>query len=305
MAKTKTTPKKKAAKKSAVKKPAAKPLRRATRTKSSASGPRGEPRTADGQLVQLLTMLPALDDLHRDAFFEQFTNQACMELGRRTKSSAVREQAFAWAVAAAPALLGADTKHRIGYAAMRLTWLVELVAELDRVKAGAPRSADAASLRNARDILREKAKAERARLKARLAVALAGDAGAALLAGAPTNDEELIEALHSLATLADKLLTGTHAERIRAASANLTDVDASAAIGIADALHDARHDVTLGGRAARDRDTPEVNAVEGRILHELLLLRDAFDHARTDGVPVPAFVPNSGTAGVLARTSAA
>lgn len=78
----------------------------------------------------------------------------------------------------------------------------------------------------------------------------------------------------------------------------------SAAIGIANGLRDAKLDVTLGGRATGDRDTPAVNLVEGRILKELLLLRDAFDHARSEGVAVPVLVPNRGTQDVLARSHA-
>src|SRR4051812_35314073 len=64
---------------------------------------------------QLLPRLPALDETHRDAFTSQFTDAQCSELGTKTKSSAVRDGALAWAGDAATAVLDPALAPSIDY----------------------------------------------------------------------------------------------------------------------------------------------------------------------------------------------
>lgn len=256
---------------------------------------------------QLLTRLPALDELHRGAFRSQFTDADCAALGAKTKSAAVRDGAVAWAAEAFPALTDASLFDDIDYSPERLAWLVELVIGLDaeREKSRGKGKVQSTS-RTARDVARGKAKTVRHRLSKKLARIVRGDdiARAELAgAGAAPTDRELAEALGVLASLADKVLKSKDPTvGVLAKAGRLTERDVTNARGAAREISTAKEDVALGGRAQGDRDTPAVNVIEGRVLQELLFLRDAFDEARKRGVPVPALIPRAGLHEVLART---
>lgn len=90
--------------------------------------------------------------------------------------------------------------------------------------------------------------------------------------------------------------------RLLAATAHVTAADATLANNAKNSMGTATETVTLGGRSSGERDTPEVNVVEGRVTSELLLLRDAFDDARRRGVAVPALVVPVNLRHVLGRS---
>jgi len=58
-----------------------------------------------------------------------------MTLGARTKSAAVRECAMQWAAIALKALLSGD-KELIAYAPERLSFVLELIVQLDAERCG-------------------------------------------------------------------------------------------------------------------------------------------------------------------------
>ena len=249
---------------------------------------------------QLLTHLPALDETHRKAFSGQFPDADCLALGARTKSEAVRNVALAWAAEAAPLLTGPQADD-VDYDPSRLAWVVELVVKLDvqRDDAGLTGKKQS-SLRSERDLALSKAKVLHARLASKLKRAAPG--GALDGAAAGESVAELAAGLKSLANLVDQTVQSKDpSARILAQTAKLTAADAQAARDAAKSLSTAGEQVTLGGRAKGDRDTPAVNLVEGRLLKELLFLRDAFDEAKGRGVPVPALAVTPGVKQVLAH----
>jgi hypothetical protein len=270
---------------------------------------------AEGQLSEpgalaapatLLGRLPTLDTDHRAAYLSQFTDAECTSLGEKTRSAAVRAAALAWAAEATPTLLGPHAKE-IDYAPKRLAWLVELITSLDAERsAGLQKNTLQSSVRSERDVSRVKGQELKQRLAQKLSRVVKGNAVATqnlAAVGATATDEELAGALTNLARLTDGLLkSADKGVAILAETANVTAADADAARAAARSLGQSRDSVALGGRAHGDRDTPEINRVEGRVLHELVFLRNAFDEARSRGVPVPALVPTPGVQVVLGRS---
>ena len=256
---------------------------------------------------QLLTRLPALEAIHRKAFTNQFTEAACLALGTATKSAAVRAGALAWAGEAQPAVTNAAIADEIDYAPERLTWVVELIVRLDAVRGeSGQKGALQSTTWTTRDVSRDKAKALRQRLMRKLRRVVAGDeiASRALAdTAAVATDQELTDALNAIASVVDTVTASSDPEvRILATMARVTAADAEEARAAASASASTKDTVALGGRSVGDRDTPAVNQVEGRLLKELLFLRDAFDDARQRGVAVPALIAPPGLRQVLARS---
>jgi hypothetical protein len=286
-----------------------KPKRTAKRARTSRPkpAPSPAPTAASPGPDQLLARLPALDGAHRNAYLGQFSEADCAALGAQTKSAAVRAGALAWAAEATPALASPALAPEIDYAPERLAWLVELIVRLDAARGESGRSgARQSSVRTVRDVAREKAWGVRKRLAGKLSRVVRGDPIATVAladAGSAPSDDDLLGSLGILASLADRVTQSTEPSvLVLAASARVAAADATGAREAMAALKAASRDVALGGRAQGERDTPAVNVVEGRVLFELLFLRDAFDDARRRGVAVPALVPPTGLRHVLAHS---
>lgn len=256
---------------------------------------------------QLLAVLPTIDGAHRDAFMGQFSDAACAELGAQSKSPAMRACGLSWAADATQALTNPALAPEIDYAPERLTWVVELIVRLDAARgASGARGSTQSTLRTERDVARVKAGEVRKRLLSKLKRVVKGDLLTTAQfrdAGAAPDDAELARSLGQLALLVNQVTTSPDKSvRLLAATARVTAADATLANNAKNSMGTATETVTLGGRSSGERDTPEVNVVEGRVTSELLLLRDAFDDARRRGVAVPALIVPVNLRHVLGRS---
>jgi hypothetical protein len=255
----------------------------------------------------LLAKLPGLAGAHRKVFTGQFTDAECVARGAKTRSLAVRDCGVSWASDASAALLSPALAPEIDYAPERLAWVLELCVRLDAERAASgAKGKKQSTVRTERDVARAKAVALRRRLLTKVGHLVKGDdvvsAELDAAAAAPT-DDELMGSLGQIATLVDTFTQSKDAEmRLLAAMWRVTPADADAARAAVSALGDASNDVALGGRATGDRDTPEVNLVEGRLSFELLLLYEAFEEARGRGVPAPVLVVPPGLRHVFQRS---
>lgn len=254
-------------------------------------------------LAQMVVRVPAVDAASRAAFTAQFTSVECVTLGAQTRSVAVRECAMQWAASMLKAVTGPE-KELVPYAPERLSFVLELIGGLDAVRgANAKTNADSGSLRNERDLARTRHAAASRRLESLLVRATKGDEAAsaevAQLRGHGKSDRETAEATQSLVKLARKRLQGTKAQKLVAASVCLTAARVDEADAAASALLDARDDVALGASGASQKDSAAVNAVEGRVLLEMRMMKASIEEAREDGATVPALVPTAGVAHVF------
>jgi hypothetical protein len=199
-----------------------------------------------------------------------------------------------------------DSASDIDYTPERLTWVVELVVQLDAARDESKSTKSSQStVRTQLDVNRTKAKDLRERLMDKLGRVAAGDElTEAVLdgAGAAPTDSALADSLKAIASIIQGVLASTDPNMaILAQCARLTDADATAATDAASSVTQAKAEVALGGPGQADRDTPAVNLVEGRVLYELLFLRDAFDEARKRGVAAPALIPPTSLRHVLSK----
>lgn len=197
-------------------------------------------------------------------------------------------------------------KELVPYAPERLSFVLELIGGLDAVRgANAKTSADSGSLRSERDLARTRHAALSRRLESLLLRATKGDDAAsaqvARLRDHGKSDRETAEATQSLVAVARKLLQGTKAQKLVAASVCLTAARVEEANRAASALLDARDDVALGASGASQKDSAVVNAVEGRVLLEMRMMKVSIEEAREDGATVPVLVPTAGVAHVFGR----
>ena len=254
-------------------------------------------------LAQMVVRVPALDAASRAAFTAQYTPVECVTLGAQTRSVAVRECAMQWAAGMLKAVTGPE-KELVPYAPERLSFVLELIGGLDAVRgANAKTNADSGSLRSERDLARTRHAAASRRLESLLVRATKGDEAAsaevAQLRGHGKSDRESAEATQSLVRVARKLLQGTKAQKLVAASVCLTAARVEEADVAARALLDARDDVALGASGASQKDNAAVNVVEGRVLLEMRMMKASIEEAREDGATVPALVPTAGVVHVF------
>lgn len=258
-------------------------------------------------LAQLIARTPSIGADERSAYTAQYSKQECITLGARTKSAAVRECAVKWAALALEGLWSGD-KELIAYSPERLSFVLELIVTLD-AKRSANTKKDAASgtLRTGRDLARTRLGETRIKFFRVLLRATKGDdaktAEVERLRAHGESDRETAEAVRDAAAVGEKLLKGAKAQRIVASSVGLTDALVKQAKEASSALLDARDDVALGASGTHQRDSTDVNAIEGRLLHEMRLMKGAFDDARDDGASVPVLVPTAGVASAFKKTS--
>jgi hypothetical protein len=258
-------------------------------------------------LAQLIARTPSIGADERAAFTAQYSKAECIALGARTKSAAVRECAVQWAALALKGLSSSDGEL-IAYSLERLSFVLELVVTLDAERASNSKTDVASgSLRSGRDLARTRLGETRIKFFRVLVRATKGDdqktADVERLRAHGESDRETAEAVRDAAALGEKLLKGGKAQRIVASSVGLTDALVKQAKEASAALLGARDDVAIGASGTHQRDSTDVNAIEGRVLHEMRLMKGAFDDARADGASVPVLMPTLGVASVFKKTS--
>ncbi len=254
-------------------------------------------------LAHMLSRVPSIGAEERAAFTAQFTPAECIRLGAQTRSAAVRECAVTWAAGVLGAVTGPE-KELVPYAPERLAFVLECIVELDAVRAqDAKKSAASTVLRSARDLARTRLSQVRRRLLPVLMRAAKGNAAAsaevAQLRDHGASDRESAEGMQSLVRVARKLLTGTSAQKLVANSMGLTAARVDAADAAAQSLLNARDDVSAGASGTPQKDSREVNLVEGRVLHEMRAMKASIADARKAGASVPLLVPTAGVAHVF------
>jgi len=287
----------------------AKPTKKKTPGKSApakkavakAVAPRPAAASSD-DVAPLFAGLPELTDDDRNAFHSEHDETACIAMGGQTRSGAVRDLALTWISETKKAALA----NLIDLDASRVRWMVELLALLDAQRAAAAGANTAqTTLRTTRDVAAGQVKRLRTRLSSKLTLIARNTSFAAGVQDQRSDggtDSARRASLGALADIADKLLASRDTNIVaRCRARKLTAADVEAARAAITALSGARGDVALGTPSAVGKDPPAVNAVEGRLLFELIDARDAIDTAIEDGAAVSPLVPSSATAHVLAR----
>ena len=254
-------------------------------------------------LAQMLSRVPPIGAEERGAFTGQFAQSECIEMGKQTRSVAVRECAVKWAAEMLSAVTGPE-KELVPYSPERLSFVLELIVNLDAERDKNTKTrVDSGALRSDRDLARTRLAAARKRLVPALQRATQGDDSAsaevARLRDQGSSDRESAESTQGLVKVGRKLINGTNAQRIVASSIGLTAARLDAADAAAKGLLDARDDVALGASGAVQRDSPTVNAIEGRVLLEMRIMKASIEDAREDGASVMALVPTVGVAHVF------
>lgn len=254
-------------------------------------------------LAQMLARAPAIGAEEREAFTAQFTLAECTTMGAQTRSAAVRECAVKWAARVLTVVTGPESEL-VPYSSERLSFVLELIIALDAERGRNTESkADSGALRTERDLARARLIAARKRLVPALLRATKGDDAAsaevARLRDQGTSDRETAESTQGLVKVARKRLAGTTAQKIVAKSVGITAPRVSIADAAAKALLEARDDVALGASGAGQKDSSEVNALEGRVLLEMRIMRASIEEAREDGASVMGLVPTAGVAHVF------
>jgi hypothetical protein len=262
-------------------------------------------RTAKpNEATRILALWPAITDVQRSAFQQQFADDRCTMMGNKTQSANVVKDALAFAHTIDEGLRKYPGALR-RYSPARFVWFLECILELDKQRhimetgkdAGAParKSADLALIK-ATDVRKE---------LAHVLEMLTGDhpldqQELHRASGAPRKPEEFVESLNDLAKLGDQWLRRTDGEsKALVASVDLQRGDVDLAWSAATELQDAL-DAAAGKRRSYGNDTRDVNKIEGRVLLEMKYAMNAFARAREANTAVPLLVPGSGTRHTLA-----
>ncbi len=296
MAKPKKTSKAKSSKKPAPKAKSA--PKKAVAAKASGGGGGGK-KTSEA--ARILASWPPITDVERAAFNGQYRDDKCQQLGARTQSDAVRNEAVGFARVIDGALRKFPQALR-RYGASRFVYFLESIVALERTRA---ESSDkgAGAARNSLDHSVSVAKASRRDLLHALEQ-LTGDSDVEQgslddARGHGEKPSDLVESLHALARLADGWLRRTDGEsKALVASLDLQRGDVDHAWGTADDL-DLAIQQASGERRSGGKDSRDVNIVEGRVLLEMRYAMRAFAHARESAAGVPALNAGAGTRGVL------
>lgn len=244
------------------------------------------------RLAAMLDALPSLDETTRAAFRSQFTDDQCRELGATTRAAVVELEAMGMARTAWDFLLGPRTAL-VRYTPERLAWLLTCLGELvaargddlaARNKAASSRSGRSLAETAAQRVLGELHLALRDVVVGRDDLAKALDTAGDSVT--PTSDTA--GALDAYANVLDAWLRGKdRALHALLRGANLGAEDVIRAREAASALRRER-DASQSLGSAR-YDSAAVNAIEGRVLFELRLLRKTFGRAaeRTGDPTIP------------------
>lgn len=259
-----------------------------------------DPSTDRATLGVLLARRGQIDDAHREAFDELISDEDRARLGIQTKAQGALHDAVAWAVqmdkafTEYPAIVSQHySPERFQYYLDRTAALAELVtAESNRRGAG----------RGTRTTAEQREKAAREKRET-LIDALKGFAGerraekeALAAATGQTGTAELLgTSIANLAALGRKWLARKDAKAvIQAKSAGLTAALVTDTLKAARALTDAASTAQLAGRLPAT-DSPEVNLIEGTVLHEMGEAERCFRNIRKKTLLVGRLVPGTAT----------
>lgn len=231
------------------------------------------------RLAAMIEALPSLDDTLRAAFRGQFSDDRCRELGATTRAAVVELEAMGMARPAFDFVQG-PKGGMVRYAPQRMAWLLECLAALVALRQDdVVTRSKAASQRGGRSLAEESAQRVSGELSLALQdITVGRDDLAQALSEArasvvPTSDTAAM--LASLAGLAARWLqSGDALTRALLLGANVTADDVSRAQDAVAALRRERD--AAQGAAASKHDSAAVNAIEGRVLFELRLLRKTF-----------------------------
>jgi hypothetical protein len=279
------------------------PTDRATEVRAS-SRARSAPTDASADWGRVRLAAGPVDPEARAAFTAQFDDGECLALGAKTDAEAVLADAKRWCVIIEEAIRAHQSALR-RYGPERLAFLVECVRALELAIVEQKASEDDEGAAMLVDLQRVAAIATRGELYATLRTLAGGRSEERVRLEhciAPTSDDDaLVDELDGLAALAGDWIErpDPHA-MVLVRSVALRREDAEAARSAARALEDARkaRDRALAP-AGRRRDRPETDLIEGRVLVELRVARDAFDAARALHPGVPALRPSAATRVVL------
>lgn len=285
---------------------------KATKTKAKtppsttpAKAPTANPRIDVERLAAMVAELPALDETTRAAFRAQFTDEQCRELGTNTRAAVVELEAMGMARTAFDFLRGPRTAL-VRYSPERLAWLLACLAELVAARASDLSARHtAASTRGGRSLAESAAQRVAGELHLALRDVVVGhDALAQHLDDARANvtpAADLAAQLDALAAVLDGWVRGSDRGLLAILrGSNLGAGDVSRARDAAAALRRERDAAQSQGSSRFDSAT--VNAIEGRVLFELRLLRKTFLRAadRTGDPTIPSIRVSPGLRRVFA-----
>ena len=268
-------------------------------------GNRAHARIDLDRLAAMLGALPSLDETTRAAFRSQFTDDQCRELGATTRAAVVELEAMGMARTAFDFLQGPRTAL-VRYSPERLAYLLAGIGDLVEARGDdlAARN-KAASSRGGRSLA--EAAAQRVAGELHLALrdvvvgheALARELDEARRSVTPATD--LAASLDALAGVLDRWLRGKNPWlHALLRGANLSDADITRARDASAALRRERDAAQSQGPSRYD--SAAVNAIEGRVLFELRLLRKTFLRAaeRTGDPAIPSIRVSPGLRRVFA-----
>ena len=295
---------------------ASKKAKDATREKTSATAsPKDtiptEKTSKEGRaLDKLIARHGHVDADHRAAYDELISDEGRAALGAKTRGPAVFREAVEWCVQIAEAFGKYPARVKAHYAETRFAYFLERTALLGA--AVEVQQAHRGQQVSTRSTTAEREEAAREARKALLSN-LRGFAGRrdverkalSLALGTTDNINAIGASIRTLAALGAEWLARPDTKaKIQCTSAGLTKEGVSAALAAADALTGAATESTLAGRRP-SADSPEVNLVEGAVLHEMDEAQRCFDEAHQATQLIRRLSPGPATRHVLGAKVAA
>lgn len=254
-----------------------------------------------------IASLPALTNMQRRAFRDQWTTAQCDEAGVRVDAEEIALEAITWTPHIDAALSAAPHAIR-RYSRARFAWLLECVRDLEeaidagRTGAGSPNAG-----RRRMDRARKTAFWMREELIEVLTVLSGGDEierrAVEAASGTVDSPEALGSALRALARLAEAWLEReSPGAKALVASVDLTSADVDAARAATHALAFAFSDASSDPRSDSHDGTVSHRAA-GRVVLEMQLVMRIFERAHALYPQVPRLVPGTPTRAALAFDS--
>lgn len=299
---------------------ASKKAKDATSSKTSATAAK-KPSPADATstektskegraLDKLIARHGHVDADHRAAYDDLISDEGRAALGAKTRGPAVFREAVEWCVQIAEAFGKYPARVKAHYAETRFAYFLDRTALLGaaveaqqahRGQQGSTRSTTA----EREEAAREARKSLLSNLRGFVGRRDAERKALGLALGQTDNINAIGASIRTLAALAAEWLARTDTKaKIQCASAGLTNEGVASALAAANALTGAATESTLAGRRP-SADSPEVNLVEGAVLHEMDEAQRCFDEAHAATQLIRRLSPGPATRHVLGSKAAA
>jgi len=280
------------------------PRKNTTKPAPAEDEPAYNPSTDRHSLAVIVARRGPVDAEHREAYDELISDVDRAALGTQTKAAGVFRDSVVWAILIDkaftdyPAVVGEHySPQRFQYYLDRTAALGErLAAETERRGAGTGTRVSAADreklARDTRAVLIDKLRGVAGQRRTEKAVlnAAMGQTGSPELLG---------KSIASLVSLGRRWLAVKDAKAvIQCRSAGLTDAVIDDAMQAAKTLTGAATDAQLSGRLPAT-DSPEVNVLEGTVLHEMDEVERCFRNMRKKSPVIGRLVPGNATRHVL------